>query len=248
MLGQLCVAVQQRFHGAAMEGSPLDRAPLEHVSLGRVELVEPRRQQCLDRRRHDDLGSTRLADEGDHLLQVERIPLRCYRDLLAELALHGTEHVQQPFGLCGIERLEENRRRVPLAAAPVRTALEQFGSRHAEQEDRRIATQVGDVLDEVEEALLSPVDVVEHADEGPRLCLPLEQLAKSPGDLVRRGGRVRLTEQSPEWRDEFLVHGQLAELLDDLDHGPVGDPLPVGQAAPKHDLSLDPAEERCSQP
>ena len=47
----------QCLHGAAVEDLALDRAALEHPPLGRVELVEPRRQQRLQRRRHLDLAS-----------------------------------------------------------------------------------------------------------------------------------------------------------------------------------------------
>ena len=68
-------------------------------------------------------------------------------------------------GVGGRERLEQHRRRVQLAAAPVRPPVEQLGSRHAEQENRRVAAQVGDVIDEIEERLLAPVDVVQHDDE-----------------------------------------------------------------------------------
>ena len=46
----------QRLDGAAVEDLALDRAALEHPPLGRVELVEPRRQQRLQRGRHLDLG------------------------------------------------------------------------------------------------------------------------------------------------------------------------------------------------
>ena len=43
--------------------APLDRAALEHDPLGRVELVEPRRQQRLDRRRHGNgaVGDSRTS-------------------------------------------------------------------------------------------------------------------------------------------------------------------------------------------
>ena len=62
----------------------------------------------------------------------------------------------------GGERLEQHGRRVQLAAAPARPPVEQLGPRHAEQQDRRVARQVGDVLDQVEERRLPPVEVVEH--------------------------------------------------------------------------------------
>ena len=47
-------------------------------------------------------------------------------------------------------------RRVQLATAPGWTALEQFGPRQAKEEDRRVAAQVGHVLDQVEKGGLSP--------------------------------------------------------------------------------------------
>ena len=52
------------------------------------------------------------------------------------------------------------------------------------------------MLDEVEERLLAPLDVVEDARRAARLLL--EQLAEGPGDLV--GGRrlLRLAEQRPD--------------------------------------------------
>ena len=68
-------------------------------------------------------------------------------------------------GVTGRERLEQHRRRVQLATAPVRPPVEQLGPRHAEQENRRVAAQVGHVIDEIEERLLAPVDVVQHDDE-----------------------------------------------------------------------------------
>ena len=65
------------------------------------------------------------------------------------------------------ERLEQDRRRVQLAAAPAGSQLEQLGPGDAEEEDRRVARPVGDVLDQVEEDRLRPLDVVEHEDLWP---------------------------------------------------------------------------------
>ena len=58
--------------GAAVEDLALDRAALEHPPLGRVELVEPRRQQRLQRRRHLDLVPG-LLRHRDHLADEERV-------------------------------------------------------------------------------------------------------------------------------------------------------------------------------
>ena len=94
------------------------------------------------------------------------------------------------------ERLEQHGRRVQLAAAPAGPPVEQLRPRHAEQQDRRIAAQVGDVLDQIEERLLAPVDVVEHDDERPSHSDRLEQLAERPGDLLDRRHERAVTEHS----------------------------------------------------
>ena len=47
-----------------------------------------------------------------------------------------------------VERLEQHRRGVELAAAPAGMAVEELGPRHAEQQDRRVARELGQVLDE----------------------------------------------------------------------------------------------------
>ena len=49
----------ERLDGAAVEDLTLDRAALEHPALRLVELVEPGRQQRLQRRRHLDLRAPR---------------------------------------------------------------------------------------------------------------------------------------------------------------------------------------------
>ena len=55
--GVTCVSSGvERLHGAAVEDLALDRPALQHPPLGRVELVEARRQQRLQRRRHLDLA------------------------------------------------------------------------------------------------------------------------------------------------------------------------------------------------
>ena len=50
---------------------------------------------------------------------------------------------------------------------------------------RRVTREVGDVVDEVEERRLGPVQVVEHDHERLRLREVLEQLPRGPRDLVR---------------------------------------------------------------
>ena len=63
--------------GAAVEDLALDRPAFENVSLGRVELVEPRGKERLDRRRNGNRASVvGLLDERQHLLDEERVATR----------------------------------------------------------------------------------------------------------------------------------------------------------------------------
>ncbi len=65
---------RERLHGAAVEELALDRAPLEHRALLRLELVEPRGQKRPQRRRHVDLAV--VGREREHLGDEERVPAR----------------------------------------------------------------------------------------------------------------------------------------------------------------------------
>jgi hypothetical protein len=47
------------------------------------------------------------------------------------------------------------------------------------------------VLEEIEQDILAPLDVVEDRDDGPLGRDRLEQLAEGPGDLVGREGAAR---------------------------------------------------------
>ena len=72
----------ERLDGTPMEDLPLDRAALEHAPLGRLELVQPRRQQRLQRGRDNHLDVC-VAGHRQHLLDEERIAARRSSDPLA---------------------------------------------------------------------------------------------------------------------------------------------------------------------
>ncbi len=101
------------------------------------------------------------------------------------------------------------------------------------------------MLDQVEERLLAPLDVVEDKDERRLL---LEQLAERPGDLLRRRPRLRLPQQRTDRRRGGRIRGRRVELLQHLDDRPVGDPDPVGEAAAADDRRLDHRQRLGRQP
>ena len=142
--------------------------------------------------------------------------------------------LDQRVGLDVGERLEQDVDGVQAASAPPGPAVQQVRPGHADDEQRRAAGERGHLLDEVEEGLLAPVDVVEHADDGLLGGRRLEQLAHRPGDLLGRARRVRRPEQPAQGGDDPRVR-KLVELVgqlpDDLRDGPVGDAVAVGEAA-----------------
>ena len=104
------------------------------------------------------------------------------------------------------------------------------------------------MLDQVEERLLAPLDVVEDDHQRPLGRSLLERLAERPGDLLGRRRRLRLAEQRADRRRGGLVRGQHVELLQHLDDRPVGDPLAVGEAAAADDRRLDRRQELRGEP
>ena len=132
------------------------------------------------------------------------------------------EALDELRALVRAERLEQERRRVQLAAAPAGPHVEELGARDAEEEDRRVAREVGDVLDEVDEDRLRPLEVVDDDDLRPlgRPCL------EQPAERELRLGRRRAD------------HGVRldADRDQDLDERPVRDPLAVREAAAAQDV------------
>ena len=122
----------------------------------------------------------------------------------------------------GAERFQQERRRVHLAAAPVRPGIEQLGARDAQKEDRRVAREVGHMLDEVDEDGLGPLQVVDHDDLRPLGCAGFEEAPKRELRLGRRRADDRVRFDAD--RDQ------------DLDERPVGDSLAVRETASAQDV------------
>jgi hypothetical protein len=115
----------------------------------------------------------------------------------------------QALGLGRGEWLEEQGVGVAPSSSPCGTLLDQLGSGQAEQEDRGISP-VGDVLDEVEERGLGPVQVFEGEDERARSCQCLEEAANGGEQVVGSAGLLRRSD-----RDRDLTGDPLAVVLPD---------------------------------
>ena len=101
--------------------------------------------------------------------------------------------------------------------------------RHAEEQDRRAGESSATLLDQVEERLLAPLDVVEDADE--RRACSSSSLRKAQAISSADVPSSRLAEQRAERGRGSRIGGKRVQLLQHLDHRPVGDPLAVGEAA-----------------
>ena len=73
-----------------------------------------------------------------------------------------------------VQPLQQDRGRVELAAAPAGAVVQKLRASEAHEQDRRVARPVGNVLDEIEEGRLAPLQVVEDDDEGSFAGLRLE--------------------------------------------------------------------------
>ena len=241
---------QQRSDGAAVEEPPFDRAALDHGALRLAELVDARGQQRLQRRRHLELAVPALGPHGDELLDEERVPLGRVDDPLPRLLGEIAEPLHERLAVLLRERVQGEHVALGLGAVHVGRVSNRSGRAVHRRRRGTSCDERGEVLDEVEERRLRPVDVVEDDDEGPRRSHRLEQPADAPGDLLGRDGRVRRSERGLDaHRGELGVArapergADVSNLGCELLERPVRDPLAVGKAPPDEHARLRAPEQ-----
>jgi hypothetical protein len=234
---------RERLNGRAVEDLPLDGAAFKGSTLRSRKLIEARREQRLDARRHRHLGVADSSIIATISSTKSGLPSAAARIRSTQPVLHvsGQLH-QEPVGRLAPERLEQNGCRMELAARPTRTAVEQLRSRHAQDHDRSVTRPVGEMLDQVEESLLRPVEIVPDDDERPLTRRFLEETSHGKRDLLFRRDRVAPEQDAQRPRDPFIEHAFFRpELLDRLDHGPVGDALAVRKTPAMDNSRVEPA-------
>ena len=119
-----------------------------------------------------------LVEQAHELLRVQRIaagPLEERRlDIGRDRGLL-EKRVHELRGLIARERRKRERQRIRLATSPGRAAREQFRSGSADDEQGDTGSPVGQMVDEVEEAFVGPVEVLEDEDERALVGDPLEK-------------------------------------------------------------------------
>ena len=250
--------------------------PLQDGLLVRRQPIDPRSDQRLQGVR-DPLREFRrrpalaLVQHPDRLLEEERIPLGLREQRRPRLGIDGPvdrERVDELLALHSVERLELDRRRAQPAAAPTGTDVEQLGARESQDQERRVADPLREVLDQVEQRLFCPVDVLEGEHERRVAAEPIDPFARCPGDLLLAPlalDRLEHARGKAEQIGDLLALARLTELLDrdlqrvvvrdprgGLDHlgeRPVGDALAVRQrAAGEHRRALERLDELPREP
>ena len=174
------------------------RGAFDHRALLGLEAVEPRGEQRVDRAAGISSRSRRVVAVGRASRSIcstkSGLPSAASvmpRRASSERAPPRRAGRRAALGLVLGERLERDRGRVRRAVQRGRV-VEQLGPREAEQQDRRVAAPAGEVLDQVEEGRLRPVDVVEarrpaaararasRAGGGPPRTSPRSTPARSP--------------------------------------------------------------------
>ena len=153
----------------------------EELLLAFREAVQPCRDDPLQRLREGELvGRSPLEVELGELLRVEGVAARALEQRLLRV---GGEHGllealrDEARSLLVGECRERERRRVQLAATPAGAALEELGTGGSDDEEWHVRDPFHELVHEVEERLVGPVQVLEHEDERAQLGHRLEEVA-----------------------------------------------------------------------
>ena len=112
------------------------------------------------------------------------------------------------------QRLEIDRREAALAGTPVRALLEQLRTREGDDVDGRVARPLEQVVDEVEQARIGEVHVLEDQRHGALLGDALEERAPGTEQLLRRGARFDAQQRQQRRLDPGALLGVSYPLLD----------------------------------
>ena len=168
----------ERLDGAAVEDLALDRAALEHAPLRLLELVEPRGEQ---RPQRGGTATSPSPPRAIATISVRKSGLPPAARAIRSRSSSGQRRREQLVDLVV-------RQAARAGASTGHAGRRSSSSGRAMQRSRSGAPRESSatLLDQVEERLLAPLDVVEDARRAARLLL--EQLAERPGDLL--GGRA----------------------------------------------------------
>ena len=249
---------RQRGEGRVGEDAPEDGRALKQDLRAAGQAVDASSDQRLQRVGDPVVRPVVALEHHPHgLLDEERIAFGDveqmredrFRDLLV---LH--QRVGELLALFAWKRLELDRRRAHAPPAPSGPHVEQLRARKADDEERALAHPLREMVDQLEQRLFGPVDVLEDEHERLDVRELVDELARRPRNL-RLAPLVldRLEHargQTEQLGDRFLaaaLEQLLARRLDrivvadsggrlhHLREGPVRDALPVRKRASRED-------------
>ena len=238
---------------------------LDHGALLAGERVEAGREQRLDRRRDSEVAEPvrgapvfvfqdqkPVVDQHrEELLDEERVSLGRFDDVGPDAFVEigaSDQILDHLLALLGRQRLEQDVGGVR-PFRPRRPLLQQRWSCIAQDHDRRSLECVRQVLDEIQERVLGPVQILERHDERTIHGQERQQLPHTPEQLLH--GELRLREAHgrgnalddvrvvrAEQRRELapggvgiVTVGDTGCLANDLDNRPESHPVAVGETA-----------------
>jgi hypothetical protein len=181
------------------------RGVLQEGAVGRLEGVETARDEGSQRLRHGEVGqiagrpvdavdereSTLREQHADRLDGVERDAVGARDDdFRCRLREPRHEAAQQLAHRLRSERLEAEAHRVAPAGTPVRSPFEQLRAGEGQDVDRHAARPLQQVIDEVEQARVREVEVLEGQHDRGRGGQALEERPPGAEELV--GARAGL--------------------------------------------------------
>ena len=174
--------VQDLLVRAAQRAGPEDladhRSVLEdRLLLGR-EPVDARRDQPLNGLGQRQVAPFVLGEHPGVLLRVERVALGALQHCLLRACVEHSpveEALEQLGRLVVGQRADRERERVALAATPAGPAVEQLGASRPDDEEWNGRCPIREVVDEVEEPVVGPVEIFEDEHQRALLGRRLEQ-------------------------------------------------------------------------
>ena len=180
------------------------RRVLEQRPVGRVEAVQARRDQRLERLRHGQLAE--VADWLVMAVGLAQAPVghehpdgldRVQRDAIGagdDRARRGQRQAGNETGQELVHRrlgegLQPEGQEVASAGAPVGPALEQVRAGERDDQDRDAAAPFEQVVDEVELARIRPMEVLEQEADGAGRSESFEECPPRAEELVAAAGR-----------------------------------------------------------
>ena len=191
-----------------------------------------------------------LGKRGDELFDEQRVAFGGLHDPLDGVGRALPEVAHELGAVIRGQRLEHEDGGVGAGSRPRRTLVEEVGSSRAQDQQRDLLCERRHIFDQVEERGLGPVDVVEDDQQRRHPGHRLEELPRTPRDLLGRGGRVRISDRARDPHRREVSVGTFLQRrphVPDLRHHllerPVRDPLAVRQAPADEDPSLRSPDE-----